>query len=133
MAGRLRQRNGVAVELGSRSLDPLITLVERPVSRRELIARAWPRLMVDEANLRVNIANLRNYLGEGAAARATSSTSHPLTQILRAQLTCSRSIASDCFEGEHVHILPLLDVPPISERMTASDAMALPAVQPSML
>src|SRR5690606_4115260 len=32
-------------------------------------------------------------------------------------------------EGEHVHILPPLDVPPISDGMTAADAMAFPAVQ----
>jgi predicted ATPase/DNA-binding winged helix-turn-helix (wHTH) protein len=68
VAGRLLQRNGVAVKLGSRSLDLLIALVERPgdvLSRRELIARAWSGLIVDEANLRVNIASLRKCLGEG--------------------------------------------------------------------
>src|SRR5690606_8278955 len=32
-------------------------------------------------------------------------------------------------EGEHVHILPPLDVPPLSDGMTASNAMAFPAVQ----
>ncbi|WP_245150601.1 ATP-binding protein [Pollutimonas harenae] len=65
---RLLQRNGVAVKLGSRSLDILIALVERAgdvLSRRELIARAWAGLVVDEANLRVNISNLRKCLGEG--------------------------------------------------------------------
>jgi DNA-binding winged helix-turn-helix (wHTH) protein len=58
----------VAVDLGSRSLDLLIGLVERPgevLSRRELIARAWSGLVVDEANVRVNIASLRKFLGEG--------------------------------------------------------------------
>ncbi len=68
VAGRLLQRNGVTVKLGSRSLDLLIALVERAgevLSRRELIARAWAGLVVDEANLRVNISNLRKCLGEG--------------------------------------------------------------------
>lgn len=68
VTGRLLQRNGVAVNLGSRSLDILIALVERAgdvLSRRELIARAWAGLVVDEANLRVNISNLRKCLGEG--------------------------------------------------------------------
>jgi predicted ATPase/DNA-binding winged helix-turn-helix (wHTH) protein len=68
VTGRLLQRNGVAVRLGSRSLDLLIALVERPgevLSRRELIARAWAGLVVDEANLRVNISNLRQCLGDG--------------------------------------------------------------------
>ncbi|OJA04330.1 hypothetical protein [Halomonas sp. QHL1] len=42
VAGRLLQRKGVAVKIGSRSLDLLIALVERPgevLSRRELMAR----------------------------------------------------------------------------------------------
>ncbi|WP_397473724.1 ATP-binding protein [Pusillimonas sp.] len=68
MAGRLLQRNGVAVKLGSRSLDLLIALVERAgdvLSRRELIARAWSGLVVDEANLRVAISNLRKCLDDG--------------------------------------------------------------------
>ena len=68
VAGRLLQRNGVTVDLGSRSLDLLIALVERRgevCSRRELMARAWSGLVVDEANLRVNIASLRKLLGEG--------------------------------------------------------------------
>jgi predicted ATPase/DNA-binding winged helix-turn-helix (wHTH) protein len=67
VARRLLQRNGVAVKLGSRSLDLLIALVERAgevLSRRELIARAWAGLVVDEANLRVNISNLRKCLDE---------------------------------------------------------------------
>src|SRR5690606_12438612 len=60
--------NGVVVKLGSRSLDILIVLVGRAgdvLSRRELIARGWAGLVVDEANLRVNISNLRKSLGEG--------------------------------------------------------------------
>lgn len=68
VAGRLLQRNEVAVKLGSRSLDLLIALVEQAgdvLSRRELIARAWAGLVVDEANLRVNIASLRKCLGDG--------------------------------------------------------------------
>src|SRR5690606_29058309 len=47
VAGRLLQRNGVTVKLGSRSLDLLIALVERAgdvLSRRELIARAWSEI-----------------------------------------------------------------------------------------
>lgn len=68
VAGRLLQRNGVAVNVGSRSLDLLIALVEwagEVLSRRELIARAWSGLVVDEANLRVNIASLRKCLSDG--------------------------------------------------------------------
>src|SRR5690554_2135943 len=68
VTGRLLLRNGEAVKLGSRSLDLLIALVERAgqvLSRRELVAHAWAGLVVDEANLRVNISSLRKRLGEG--------------------------------------------------------------------
>src|SRR5690606_23342158 len=61
-------RDGLVVKLGSRSLDLLIALVEQAgevLSGRELIACAWAGLVVDEANLRVNISNLRKCLGEG--------------------------------------------------------------------
>jgi len=67
-AERLLERDGIVIDLGSRSLDVLIALVERAgevLPRRELMARAWSGLIVDEANLRVNIASLRKSLGDG--------------------------------------------------------------------
>src|SRR5580698_6500120 len=57
------------VQLGSRALDTLIALIERAgevVTQRELISRVWPDVTVEEANLRVHIANLRKALGEGS-------------------------------------------------------------------
>lgn len=56
------------VRLGSRALDILAELVERPgevVGKRELMARAWPSSVVEESNLKVHIAALRRALGEG--------------------------------------------------------------------
>ena len=47
------------LQLGGRALDTLIALVERAgevVTQRELIARVWPDVTVEEANLRVHIA-----------------------------------------------------------------------------
>ena len=67
-AERLLQRDGLPVALGSRALDLLIALVEHAgevLSQRELMARAWPNLTVEEGNLRVTIAGLRKALGEG--------------------------------------------------------------------
>jgi predicted ATPase/DNA-binding winged helix-turn-helix (wHTH) protein len=54
--------------LGGRALDLLIALVERAgevVSRRELMARVWPDVIVEEANLRVHLSALRKALGDG--------------------------------------------------------------------
>ena len=67
-AERLLEKDGVPLKLGSRALDILIALVDRApgiVSKRELLARAWPDLIVDEGSLRFHIAALRKVLGEG--------------------------------------------------------------------
>lgn len=56
------------VRLGHRSLEILTALVERPgelVTKAELMARVWPGVVVEEANLRVQITALRKALGEG--------------------------------------------------------------------
>ena len=56
------------VRLGGRALEILAALVERPgelVSKGELIARVWPNTVVEESNLKVNVAALRRALGEG--------------------------------------------------------------------
>jgi predicted ATPase/DNA-binding winged helix-turn-helix (wHTH) protein len=64
---RLLEKDGVPLNLGSRALDLLVVLIERAtevVSKRELMARVWPNLAVDEGSLRFHIASLRKVLGE---------------------------------------------------------------------
>jgi predicted ATPase/DNA-binding winged helix-turn-helix (wHTH) protein len=61
-------RNGELVALGSRALDLLIALATRAgelVEKEELIAFAWPRVVVEECNLRAQIVALRRLLNEG--------------------------------------------------------------------
>src|SRR3984893_14131862 len=68
---RLLEKGGVPFRLGSRALDILIALVERPaevVSKKELMAKVWPDLAVDEVSLRFHIFALRKALGEGRSA-----------------------------------------------------------------
>ena len=63
--------DGVAVPLGARAFDVLSTLVAhhgRVVSKDELLAAAWPGLVVEENNLQVQISALRKLLGTGAIA-----------------------------------------------------------------
>ncbi len=65
---RLLTRGATSLPVGGRSLDILIALIERAgevVAHRELMARVWPDVTVDEANLRIHIANLRKLLGDG--------------------------------------------------------------------
>jgi DNA-binding winged helix-turn-helix (wHTH) protein len=58
------------VRLGSRALDILIALVERPgelVSKKELMTRVWPDTVVEEGNLKVHVSALRRALADGQA------------------------------------------------------------------
>jgi DNA-binding winged helix-turn-helix (wHTH) protein len=65
---RLLKRGEEALPIGGRALDLLTVLVERAgevISQKELIARAWPDVVVEKANLRVHIASLRKVLRDG--------------------------------------------------------------------
>jgi DNA-binding winged helix-turn-helix (wHTH) protein len=67
-AQRLLLDGNKPVRLGSRALDVLIALVERPnelVSKEELITRVWPRTFVHPANLAVHMSALRRALRDG--------------------------------------------------------------------
>ncbi|MEZ0214774.1 MAG: winged helix-turn-helix domain-containing protein [Xanthobacteraceae bacterium] len=64
---QLLLRDEKPVRLGNRALDMLTVLVERQgevVTKRQLMARVWPDLFVDEGNLKVNMVALRRALGE---------------------------------------------------------------------
>jgi predicted ATPase/DNA-binding winged helix-turn-helix (wHTH) protein len=66
---QLLTAHGAPAAVGGRALDLLVALVERCgelVSKRDLMASAWPDTFVDESNLKVNIAALRKVLGEPA-------------------------------------------------------------------
>jgi len=63
--------DGQPATLGARALDLLIALVARPgslIGKNELIDRVWPGLVVEEANLQVQISNLRKVVGSTAIA-----------------------------------------------------------------
>src|SRR5580765_2629502 len=68
-AGGLFQLDGGApVAIGSRALDLLGVLVERPgdlVSKDEIMGAVWPRTVVEDGNLTVQISTLRRVLDNG--------------------------------------------------------------------
>ena len=71
-AQRMLSEDGKPVRLGGRALDILAALTERAgdtISKEELIARAWPGTVVEEAALRVHVAALRKALGDGRAGK----------------------------------------------------------------
>ena len=56
------------VSLGSRALEILIALLERRgelVSKQDLMARVWPNVFVEPANLTVHMSSLRRALRDG--------------------------------------------------------------------
>jgi predicted ATPase/DNA-binding winged helix-turn-helix (wHTH) protein len=88
------------VALGSRALDILIALTERAgelVTKDELVTRAWPNTIVEESNLRAQIALLRKALGD------TGGTAHFIVAVpgrgYRFVAPISSSIAADGAEA----------------------------------
>jgi DNA-binding winged helix-turn-helix (wHTH) protein len=75
---RLLLDSETQVRLGSRALDVLIALLERPgelVSKEELITRVWGSTNVVEGNLKFQVAALRRALGDGRDGRRYLATS----------------------------------------------------------
>ena len=65
---RLLKKGNDSIPMGGRAFDLLIALVERAgevINHKELVARVWPDVTVEGANLRVHIAALRKALGDG--------------------------------------------------------------------
>jgi DNA-binding winged helix-turn-helix (wHTH) protein len=65
---RILRRDGQVLPLGSRALDILIYLAERPgevIAKQELIDHVWSDVTVEEGSLRVHVAAIRKALGDG--------------------------------------------------------------------
>ncbi|MFJ3487606.1 winged helix-turn-helix domain-containing protein [Pseudomonas sp. NPDC090202] len=65
---RILQKDNVAVPLGSRAFDILVALVRSDgnvLTHRELMATAWPGMIIETSNVRVQIGHLRRALGCG--------------------------------------------------------------------
>jgi predicted ATPase/DNA-binding winged helix-turn-helix (wHTH) protein len=62
--------SGKEVKVGGRAFDILVALVhnDRVLAKDELMAAAWPRVVVEENNLQVQIVALRKILGHPAIA-----------------------------------------------------------------
>lgn len=60
-------RGGTPVRIGTRALEILSVLVQRPgavIDKRELMSMVWTDTFVDDSNLKVHIAALRKTLGD---------------------------------------------------------------------
>src|SRR6516164_3812257 len=77
-AQRLLLEGDNPVRVGSRALDILTALVERPgelVGKDELMARVWRGTFVEEGNLKFQVGALRRALGDGRGGRRYIATS----------------------------------------------------------
>ena len=103
---RLLLEGNEPVHLGSRALDLLIALIERPgevVGKSELIARVWPHAFVVEGNLKLHIAALRRALADGQAGNRYISTVSgrgycfvaPITRSVRPLSATARQLATE--------------------------------------
>jgi DNA-binding winged helix-turn-helix (wHTH) protein len=96
----LRQRqllaDGVPVELGTRTLDLLLALLESDgslVTKEELISRVWPNVVVSEENLKVQVSALRKVLGaDRDVIRTEFGRGYRFTAVLRS------NVASDTWQ-----------------------------------
>jgi len=64
---RALRRGGMVLPLGSRALDILVYLANRPgqvITKKELIDRVWSDVFVAEGTLRVHMASIRKVLGD---------------------------------------------------------------------
>jgi DNA-binding winged helix-turn-helix (wHTH) protein len=64
---RALRRDGVPLPLGSRALDILTYLAERPgevITKKELSEYVWPGIFVHEGSLRVHVSAIRKALGD---------------------------------------------------------------------
>jgi DNA-binding winged helix-turn-helix (wHTH) protein len=65
---RALRRGSMLLPLGSRALDILFYLANRPgevVTKQELIDHVWSDVIVEEGTLRVHMAAIRKVLGDG--------------------------------------------------------------------
>ena len=75
---RLLLEDNNPVRVGSRALEILTALVERPgelVGKDELMARVWRGTVVEEGNLKFQVGSLRRALGDGRGGRRYIATS----------------------------------------------------------
>ena len=77
LAERRLERDGKTVHVGGRALDILIALAAQPgqvASKAQLSEAAWPGMVVEEANLRFHIGELRKVLDRDAAGESFITT-----------------------------------------------------------
>jgi predicted ATPase/DNA-binding winged helix-turn-helix (wHTH) protein len=103
------------VRIGSRALEILIVLVERPgelVTKTELMARVWPKMVVEEGNLKVHVSMLRRTLGDGQPGRRYLATvpGRGYRFVAPIQLSTPVNLPDQPSTAQNKHNLPALQI-----------------------
>jgi TolB-like protein/DNA-binding winged helix-turn-helix (wHTH) protein len=135
-----RDERGVYVPraIGSRALDVLGVLVERPgdlVSRDAIITAVWPATVVEDNNLNMQVAVLRRVLDDGRPEGSCIQTvpgrgyrfvlpviRSDSTPPLQSTLPTGNGLGGPIVENEPLHapgLLDQIDAPPPASRMRA--------------
>ena len=104
--------DGHPLELGARAFDVLLALVEQRgalLSKDALLDRCWPGLVVEEANVHVQISLLRKLFGAGAIATV-------------AGLGYRFALAVECVGQAPAHNLPAARTPFIGREIELAEA-----------
>ena len=112
---RLLTKNGVAVDLGGRALDILIALASSPnevISKKTLMSRVWPDVVVEEGSLRFHMTGLRKALGDGENGARYVTTIAGRGYCFVAPVTRTDSVAAVAAAP-----FPLANLPPRLGRM----------------
>jgi predicted ATPase/DNA-binding winged helix-turn-helix (wHTH) protein len=116
---RVLMRGDETVKLGSRSFDILLALADKAgevVSQRELIAKVWPNVFVEDVSLRVHIAALRKALDCDGTRYLANVPGRGYSLVA----PISRTMMEDAPESNPA-IEPAYPLPPALARMVGRD------------
>lgn len=110
-------RAGERIEIGGRSLDLLTALVEQPgkvLSKRELLQRVWPDVIVEDGSLRFHMVGLRRALGDGEGGARYIATQVGVGYAFVAPVQSLRSppVAEPAAASEIEHVGKPVNLPP---------------------
>ena len=119
---RLLKRDGEPVRLGGRAFDVLVALIDNAgevVGHKELFARVWPGLFVEDASLRIQVAALRKVFDSAEGGSRYLSTVAGRGYCFVAPI--SREANGDGVDGGDEPVRPTYALPPALRHMVGRD------------
>ena len=103
-------KDGVPIEIGGRSFDLLLALVEQAglvIPKRELLQRVWSDVVVEDAALRFHMTRLRKLLGDGRGD----------TRLITTQVGVGYAFVGVVRRAEAALLAPAFTRPPSNPRL----------------